>query len=141
MKMAIAYAVTSVDQQKIDEINILQASILAMHKALKLLNPLPEFVIVDGNRFKAFNKIPYKCIIKGDGIYSSIAAASILAKTSRDDYMKQMHEEFPEYKWNENKGYPTLFHREAIKVYGITEHHRKTFIHMEEQLKLDFDTI
>ena len=137
MKMAIAYAVASVDQLKIDEINILQASILAMHKALKLLNPYPEFILVDGNRFKAFNKIPHKCIIKGDGIFCSIAAASILAKTFRDDYMRQLHEEFPEYKWNENKGYPTLFHREAIKVYGITEHHRKSFIHQEEQLKLD----
>ncbi len=137
MKVAIAYAVASVGQQKIDEINILQASILAMHKALKLLNHYPEFIIVDGNRFRTFNKIPHKCIIKGDGIYSSIAAASILAKTCRDDYMKEIHKEFPEYRWNENKGYPTLFHREAIKVYGITGHHRKTFLHPEEQLKLD----
>ena len=137
MKTAIAFAVASVDQQKIDEINILQASILAMHKALEQLNPLPGFIIVDGNKFKPFKKIPYKCIIKGDGLYSSIAAASILAKTCRDDYMKQLHEEFPVYKWDENKGYPTLFHREAVKMQGITNHHRKTFIHAEEQLKLD----
>jgi ribonuclease HII len=137
MNMALAYAVASVDQEMIDRINILQASILAMHKALDLLEIPPEFIIVDGNKFKAYKKIPYKCIIKGDGIYSSIAAASILAKTCRDDYMNEIHEEFPQYKWDENKGYPTLFHREAVKAHGITFHHRKTFIHLEEQLRLE----
>jgi ribonuclease HII len=136
IKMAVSYAVASVDQEIIDKINILQASFMAMHSALKLLNPQPGYIIVDGNRFNPYNKIPYSCIIKGDGIYSSIAAASILAKTSRDDFMKELHKEFPQYKWDQNKGYPTLFHREAIKIHGITYYHRKTFIHPDEQLKL-----
>jgi ribonuclease HII len=100
-----------------------------MHKALKQLKPQPEFIIVDGNRFNPFNEIPHQCVVKGDGIYSSIAAASILAKTYRDDYMKKIHGEFPHYKWDQNKGYSTLFHREALKIYGITFYHRKTFIH------------
>jgi len=137
VNMAVAFAVASVDQETIDKINILQASILAMHKALMLLNPEPGFIIVDGNKFKSFNNIPHTCIIKGDGIYSSIAAASILAKTYRDDYMKNLHIGFPQYKWDENKGYPTLFHRQAINIHGITSHHRKTFIHTAEQLKLN----
>jgi ribonuclease HII len=138
IKMAVSYGVASVDNETIDEINILKASFLAMHRALKQLKPQPGFIIVDGNRFQPFNTIPHRCIVKGDGIYCSIAAASILAKTFRDDYMKKVHVEFPYYKWDQNKGYPTLFHREALNNYGITSYHRKTFIHLDKQMKLKF---
>jgi ribonuclease HII len=138
IKMAVSYGVGSVDNETIDKVNILKASFMAMHIALKELKPQPEYIIVDGNRFYSFNNIPHTCIIKGDGIYSSIAAASILAKTCRDDYMKKIHNEFPQYKWDQNKGYPTLFHREALKIYGISCYHRKTFIHPDRQLKFNF---
>jgi len=132
---ALAWAVASVDNIEIDEINILNASILAMHKAIAALNHDPQLLLIDGNRFKPYSDIPYKCIIKGDAKYRSIAAASILAKTYRDDYMAKLHESHPEYGWNENKGYPTGKHRDAIKINGITEFHRKSF-KLNEQLKL-----
>ena len=136
IKVAVSYGVGWVDNDTIDKVNILKASIMAMHKALAQLKPQPEFIIVDGNRFKSYNTIPHQCIVKGDGIFCSIAAASILAKTCRDDFMKKTHLEFPQYKWDQNKGYPTKFHRDAIKIYGLTGYHRKTFIHLDEQLKL-----
>lgn len=132
---ALAWAVASVDNIEIDEINILNASILAMHKAIAALNHDPQLLLIDGNRFKPYSDIPYKCIIKGDAKYRSIAAASILAKTYRDDYMAKLHENHPEYGWNENKGYPTRKHKDAIKIHGITEFHRKSF-KLNEQLKL-----
>ncbi|MGY8923052.1 MAG: ribonuclease HII [Flavobacteriales bacterium] len=126
-KQAICFAVAHVYQEEIDEINILNATIKAMHLALKQLSIKPEFIIVDGNRFKAFGDIPHECIIKGDGKYQNIAAASILAKTYRDDYMRKLDVAFAQYNWNKNKGYPTKKHREAIKSFGITVHHRTSF--------------
>lgn len=136
-EFALAYHVAHVYMEKIDEINILNASILAMHRALEELVVQPDFIIVDGNKFKSFKKIPHECIIKGDGKFLSIAAASILAKTSRDAYMEQIHEEYPVYNWKKNKGYPTWEHREAIKRYGITKYHRKSFKLLPNQLKLE----
>ena len=127
IKEAIAYGVAFVYQDKIDEINILNASILAMHKSLDVLTLIPEFIIVDGNRFTPYKNIAHKTIIKGDSKYASIAAASVLAKTYRDEYMEKIHNEFPEYNWKQNKGYPTKQHRQIIKEYGITNHHRKSF--------------
>lgn len=124
---ALAWAVGVVTPEEIDEINILNASILAMHRALDQLKVRPEAIIVDGNRFKPYRFIPYSTVVKGDGKYLSIAAASILAKTYRDDYMDRLAEEFPQYGWTENKGYPTRVHREAIKKYGPTPYHRKSF--------------
>lgn len=135
---AVAYAVEHVFMQEIDEINILNASILAMHKALQSLKFDLDHIIVDGNRFKPFNKVPHNCIIKGDGKYMSIAAASILAKTYRDDFMEKIHEEYPLYNWKKNKGYPTKEHRDAIERYGITKYHRKSFKLLPDQLKIDF---
>ncbi len=126
-KEAIAYAVAEVSSEEIDKINILNASILAMHKAVKQLKVKPEFLLIDGNRFKPYPKIPHQCVIKGDGKYASIAAASVLAKTYRDDHMKKLHEQYPVYGWMENKGYGTALHREAIEKDGATEHHRKSF--------------
>ena len=134
---ALSYGVAHVFQEEIDSINILNASILAMHKSIDQLKPIPEFIIVDGNKFKPYNTIPYETIIKGDGKYLSIAAASILAKTYRDLYMSKIHEEFPMYNWKQNKGYPTKEHRAAIKTYGITKYHRKSFRLLPEQLKLE----
>jgi len=134
---ALAWAVSSVDNHKIDEINILNASFLAMHRAIEQLKITPQLLLIDGNRFKPYANIPHECIIKGDGKYASIAAASILAKTYRDEYMEKLHHEFPVYKWNENKGYPTLSHRRAINIHGITDYHRKSF-RLNEQLKFDF---
>ena len=136
-KEAISWAVGICDQQEIDRINILHASILAMHKALKQLIVRPLHIIVDGNRFKQFEEIPHTCFVKGDGKFFSIAAASVLAKTYRDDYMKEIYQNFPEYGWNQNKGYPTKIHRSAILKYGITEHHRKSFRLIDDQLRLD----
>lgn len=136
-KEAIAYAVSYVYQKKIDEINILNASILAMHKAIELLKTEPQFIIVDGNKFKKYKNILHETIIKGDGKYLSIAAASVLAKTYRDDYMKKIHSDFIAYNWKKNKGYPTKQHRQAIREFGVTDHHRKTFRLLPEQLKLD----
>ncbi|WP_159019336.1 ribonuclease HII [Algibacter sp. L3A6] len=124
---ALTFGVAHVFQEEIDDINILNASILAMHKSIEQLEPQPEFIIVDGNRFKPFKDIPFETIIKGDGKYLSIAAASILAKTYRDLYMDKIHEEFPMYNWKQNKGYPTKEHRRAIAEFGITKYHRKTF--------------
>ncbi|AEH01516.1 ribonuclease HII [Lacinutrix sp. 5H-3-7-4] len=134
---AICYAFTHVYENEIDEINILNASILAMQRSILELNPKPEFIIVDGNRFKPLNNIPFETIIKGDSKYLSIAAASVLAKTYRDAYMLKIHEEFPMYNWKKNKGYPTKEHREAIRKYGITKYHRKSFRLLPEQLKLE----
>ncbi len=134
----ICYAVAHVHPEKIDEINILNASFLAMHEAIKKLDVLPKFIIVDGNRFRPFGDVPHECIIKGDGKYMSIAAASVLAKTYRDAYMEDLHEKFPMYNWKKNKGYPTKEHREAIRKYGLTEHHRKSFRQLPEQLALPF---
>jgi ribonuclease HII len=136
-QIAVAWAVASVSETEIDEMNILNASILGMHKALKLLNTEPSFVIVDGNRFKPFRQIPHQCFVKGDAKFASIAAASILAKTHRDEYMKKIHQEFPLYNWFNNKGYPTREHKDIINKYGITAYHRKTF-NLNEQLKFDF---
>jgi ribonuclease HII len=133
---AIDWAVAEVDNEIIDRINILRASIMAMHHAIEKLNLLPEFLIIDGNRFIPYKKIPYKCIIRGDSSYFSIAAASVLAKTYRDDYMKQIHLEHPDYQWDKNKGYPTPGHRRAIHELGITPYHRKTFIHPDKQLTM-----
>ena len=124
---ALAWAVGIVTPAEIDEINILNASILAMHRALDGLKLRPEAIIVDGNRFKPYNFIPYTTVVKGDGKYLSIAAASILAKTYRDDYMDRLALEYPQYDWIDNKGYPTRKHHQAIAEYGITEYHRKTF--------------
>ena len=126
-KQALAFAVAHVYEHEIDEINILNASIKAMHLALQQLSKKPEFIIVDGNRFKIFNDIPHECIVKGDGKYLNIAAASVLAKTYRDDFMRALDLEFPQYGWKKNKGYPTKKHRQAIKEYGITEYHRSSF--------------
>ncbi|WP_460219831.1 ribonuclease HII [Psychroserpens sp. MEBiC05023] len=134
---ALAYAYTHIFPKDIDKINILNASILAMHNAIEDLKLKPEFIIVDGNKFKPLNNIPFETIVKGDGKYLSIAAASVLAKTYRDEYMEHIHKEFPMYNWKQNKGYPTKEHREAIKKYGVTKYHRKSFRLLPEQLKLD----
>ncbi len=136
---ALAWAVGIVTPEEIDKMNILNASILAMHRALDLLSVRPEAVIVDGNRFKPYQNLPYSTIVKGDGKYLSIAAASILAKTYRDDYMDGIAEKYPQYDWKSNKGYPTKKHREAIKSFGITPFHRKSFTLLPpEELTLDF---
>ena len=135
---AISFAVTHLDPLVIDDINILNASIKAMQESILKLSPTPEYIIVDGNRFKPLNQIPYTTIVKGDSKYLSIAAASVLAKTYRDEYMDKIHEEFPMYNWKKNKGYPTAEHREAIKKYGTTKYHRMSFRLLPEQLKLDF---
>lgn len=124
---AIAYAVASVDNLEIDEINILNASFLAMHRAIDKLHLKPQFLIIDGNRFNAYGTTPHQCIVEGDAKYFSIAAASILAKTYRDDYMKQIALEHPEYNWHNNKGYPTITHRETVLKIGYTPYHRRTF--------------
>jgi ribonuclease HII len=135
---AISYSFSHVYPSQIDFINILNASILAMHNSISQLNITPEFIIVDGNKFKPFHNIPFETIIKGDSKYSSIAAASILAKTYRDDYMEKIHKEFPVYNWKQNKGYPTKEHRAAIREFGITKYHRKSFRLLPEQYHLDF---
>ena len=136
---ALAWAVASVDNHEIDQINILNASILAMHRALDQLSVRPEHIIVDGNRFKKYGEIPHLCIVKGDGKYMSIAAASVLAKTHRDEYMKQLHEQFPVYNWQKNKGYPTKEHRQGIAAYGTTDYHRLSFNLLDTQLELQFE--
>jgi ribonuclease HII len=138
INMAVASSVAFVDNNEIDEMNILRASIKAMHIALDGLEKTPQFLLIDGNRFYAYRNIDYKTIIKGDGLYFSIAAASVLAKTFRDDFMEKIHNEFPEYGWNKNKGYPTSFHRSAIMKYGVTPYHRRSFTLFNSQLKLDF---
>jgi len=134
---AIAFGVSYIFEAKIDEINILQASILAMHKAIDKLKVSPEHIIVDGNKFKLYKNIPHTTIIKGDAKYMSIAAASVLAKTYRDDFMRKLDAEFPAYLWKKNKGYPTKQHRDAIKKFGVTKYHRTSFRLLPEQFKLD----
>ena len=135
---AVAWAIGVVTPDEIDKINILNASFLAMHRALDQLKVRPEAVIVDGNRFKPYHDLPYTTIIKGDGRYQAIAAASILAKTYRDDYMAELAIQYPQYDWQSNKGYPTKKHREAIKNYGITPFHRRSYNLLGSELKLDF---
>lgn len=135
---ALAFAVAHCSPQEIDKINILNASIQAMHRAIEKLNIKPTHILVDGNRFHPFKKIPHQCIIKGDGKYRNIAAASVLAKTYRDDLMHTLDLKHPEYQWKNNKGYPTKKHREAIRTVGITKHHRKTFRLLPEQLQINF---
>ena len=137
---AVAWAVGIVTPEEIDKINILNASILAMHRALDQLKVRPEAIIVDGNRFKKYKDLPHTTIVKGDGKYLSIAAASILAKTYRDDYMNRLAEEYPQYDWKSNKGYPTKKHRDAIRQYGITPYHRKSYNLLGDgQLSLNFE--
>lgn len=136
-EQAVAWAVVAVDNNEIDEVNILNASFLAMNRAVEKLDTNPEHLLIDGNRFRTKSKIPYTCMIKGDGRFYSIAAASILAKTYRDDYMAEIHREFPHYDWQKNKGYPTKKHRAAIKEFGPTKYHRMTFRLLDEQLSLD----
>jgi ribonuclease HII len=133
---AIAHAVASVDNLEIDAINILNASFLAMHRAIEKLHLSPQFLIIDGNRFNKYQSTPHKCIIEGDAKYFSIAAASILAKTYRDDYMKKIAEEHPEYDWHKNKGYPTIKHRNTVLELGFTPYHRKTFKVTNPQLEM-----
>jgi ribonuclease HII len=126
-KESIAFAVASVDNETIDKINILQASFTAMHLSVNQLKITPEFLLIDGNRFKPYPDIPHQCIVKGDGKYAAIAAASILAKTYRDEFMQQIHTAFPQYGWDKNKGYGTAVHRKAINEFGLCSHHRKSF--------------
>jgi ribonuclease HII len=137
MNEAIAYAIGVVSHEEIDEINILNASFLAMHRAIDLLIKKPEFLLIDGNRFHPYAGIPHECIVKGDAKYQSIAAASILAKTKRDEIMDSLHELFPVYNWAKNKGYPTIEHRAAIAKYGPSPHHRMTFRLLADKSQLD----
>lgn len=138
-RKALYYAVAMVDNDEIDTINILRASFKAMHLALEQLPVEPALIIVDGNRFTAWRNIEHTCIIKGDGIYASIAAASILAKTYRDKYMRQLHEEFPHYNWAQNKGYGTPEHRRAIETHGLCRYHRKSFNILSAQLEINYE--
>ena len=133
---AVAWAVAEITASRIDEINILRASIEGMNVAAANLKVAPQFLAIDGNRFISQNGLPYKCIVKGDGKYANIAAASVLAKTHRDEYMLRLHEEYPNYGWDRNKGYPTKEHRMAIREYGLTPYHRLSFNHTEGQLEL-----
>jgi ribonuclease HII len=135
---AVSWHVSFVPATEIDEMNILRATWKAMHEALSHLNPRPEFIIVDGNRFLQYEKIPFRAIVRGDALYFSIAAASVLAKTARDEYMAEIHDEFPQYGWNRNMGYPTAEHRRAIESYGITPYHRRSFSLFNRQLSLPF---
>lgn len=135
---AVSWNVAFIDNNEIDTMNILRASIKAMHVAIEGLDKEPQFLLIDGNRFYPYKSTAYKTIIKGDGIFFSIAAASILAKTFRDEYMEKIHHEFPEYGWIKNKGYPTSFHRSALIKYGITPYHRKSFSLFETQMKFEF---
>lgn len=134
---SLSFGIAHVDMKMIDEINILNASILGMHKSIEQLQPQPELILVDGNKFKPYQKIQHKCIIKGDSKFLSIAAASILAKTARDAFMKKIDKEFPMYGWAQNKGYPTKAHRKAIQTYGITKYHRQSFRLLPEQMELN----
>ncbi|MEM0933933.1 MAG: ribonuclease HII [Bacteroidota bacterium] len=135
--VSLSYSVKHIFEEEIDEINILNASILAMHESLTHLTLRPQVILVDGNRFKPYSDIKYHCIVKGDDKYFSIAAASVLAKTYRDAYMSEIHLEYPAYNWKKNKGYPTAEHREAIRKYGLTKYHRKSFRQLPEQYALD----
>tara|TARA_B110001450_G_C17550377_1_gene452398 strand:+ start:193 stop:792 length:600 start_codon:yes stop_codon:yes gene_type:complete len=134
---ALAFAVSFVWQDEVDKINVLQASITGMHRSIEMLQIEPEYIIVDGNKFNSYRDIPHKTIVKGDAKYLSIAAASVLAKTYRDEYMEKIHKEFPMYNWKKNKGYPTKEHRNGIREFGITKYHRKTFKLLPEQLTLE----
>ncbi len=136
-RRALCYSVTHIGHEIIDQVNILNASIHAMQQCIHKLGTPPLYIIVDGNRFKPVEGIPHTCIVQGDGLYMSIAAASILAKTHRDEYMNRIHEEYPMYNWKQNKGYPTAEHREAIRKYGITPYHRKSFRLLPEQLEME----
>ena len=136
-KMAVCYHVAMVDHEEIDRINILNASFKAMHLALDKLKKKAQFLIIDGNRFTRYKKVPHQCIVQGDGEYASIAAASILAKTYRDNFMRNLHIEFPHYKWNTNKGYGTEEHRKAIEQFGLSPYHRRSFQCTSNQLELD----
>ena len=133
---SVSFGISHIGMEIIEDINILNASILAMHKSIEQLQPSPELILVDGNRFKPYQAIQHKCIVKGDSKFLNIAAASILAKTARDAFMKKIDEEFPMYGWAQNKGYPTKSHRKAIQVYGVTKYHRKSFKLLPDQLGL-----
>jgi ribonuclease HII len=135
-KKAICYAVAMVDNDEIDTINILKASFKAMHLALDQLMVIPEMLVIDGNRFTPYKSIPHHCIVKGDGLYANIAAASVLAKTYRDEYMLKLHDEFPHYGWKNNKGYGTKVHRDAIDTHGLCRYHRKSFNILSTALEL-----
>lgn len=135
---ALAWSVASVDNHEIDEMNILRASIKAMHLAIDGLKQTPQFLLIDGNSFYSYKNISHKTIVKGDGLYFSIAAASVLAKTFRDEYMEKIHSEYPDYGWDRNKGYGTVYHRKAILKYGVTPYHRKSFSLYDLQLSIDF---
>jgi len=135
---AQSFGIAHVDHSEIDTLNILNASILAMHRAIEKLEAKPECILVDGNKFKPYQDVPHECIIKGDAKFLSIAAASVLAKTARDAFMLKIHEEFPMYGWAQNKGYPTKAHREAIREYGVTKYHRQSFKLLPDQLALNF---
>ncbi len=135
---AICYKVIHVMMDEIDQINILNASILGMHRAIEGLTCAPEFIAIDGNRFKPYGKTPFECVVKGDGKFLHIAAASILAKTYRDEFMTALHIDYPQFNWQQNKGYPTKEHREAIRNHGSTVFHRKSFKLLPEQVKLDY---
>ena len=136
-KEALAFGVSFIHHEEVDQLNVLQASITGMQRAISDMKISPEFIIVDGNKFKPYQEIPYKTIVKGDAKFMSIAAASVLAKTYRDDFMEKIHQEYPAYNWKQNKGYPTKEHRKAIQEFGITKYHRKTFKLLPTQLKLD----
>lgn len=138
-KHALAFAVASCSVDEIDTINILRASFEAMHRAIRQLKIIPQHLLIDGNRFTPFDGIPHTCIIEGDGKYKNIAAASVLAKTYRDDYMIKLHEEFPEYGWNTNKGYGTPHHRDTINAIGLTMHHRRSFRILSDQMEMSFE--
>ena len=138
---ALAWAVAFVDHEEIDRINILNASFLAMHRAIERLNIAPSYLAIDGNRFKAFAKVPHSCIIKGDGKYLNIAAASILAKTHRDELMTNLGTEYPQYNWQQNKGYPTIAHRNAVIKIGLSPFHRKSFNVSDPQLTISFEEV
>ncbi len=140
-RAAISWAVAMYDHLEIDEVNILNASIFSMHRALDLLAVCPGHIIVDGNRFKSYKNIPYTTVVKGDGLYLSIAAASVLAKTYRDDFMQELHKKYPAYGWSHNKGYPTLFHRKALIDFGVTPFHRLSFRLFDPQLSIGFGDV
>ena len=137
-EQSVTYGIAHVFEKEIDSINILNASLLAMHLSLDQLNTIPKLILVDGNRFKPYKDIEHRCIVKGDSKFMSIAAASVLAKTARDHYMLELHKEYPMYNWAKNKGYPTKEHREAIRTYGLTKYHRKSFRQLPEQTRLQF---
>ena len=136
-KDALSFGVSFINEKEVDQLNVLQASITGMQRAISMMSITPEYIIVDGNKFKPYKDVPFETIVKGDAKYLSIAAASVLAKTYRYDFMDKIHKEFPFYNWKNNKGYPTKEHRKAIQEYGITKYHRKTFKLLPSQLKFD----